>query len=61
MKKWLPVKSVHMNLLPAKTLGRKQNHAERISRKPVFAVEQSHGQKSGKEAKTGRLTSLQPC
>ena len=35
-EKWHPAKTVRMILLPAKSLGRKQNHADSLCRKSFF-------------------------
>ena len=43
-KKWLPVETVRMTLLPAESLGRKQNHADSLCRKP-FIMYRSLGRK----------------
>ena len=41
---WLPAKTVRVNLLPAKRLDRKQNHADSLCRKP-FIMYRSLGRK----------------
>ena len=43
-EKWLPAETVCVNLLPAETLGRKQNHTDSLCRK-LFTKHNSLGRK----------------
>ena len=44
LEKWLPADTVRVTLLPAKSVGRKQNHADNLCRKP-FCMYRSLGRK----------------